>query len=437
MVEEPRGMSPIVPEGTAGGHRQGDARGGGDPMFVDTKLARGLTMAEARAILRAPPNPASAPMESDTHPVRTAFKPVGWRYRTGRLPDPEYLDAFRRNVDGIFERDPGTIARQPEPVPGGEPGRAFAVQYLSLVPESQGEACRDLIGSCTSLFADGRNASLCRVRVFEVSLHVIERFHQRTRGGLVRYAFRAFGAEALANIGMATMMMTLVGGRDGHVLAMPFADGLVLGEAVPRPAAVSARHIILQPLGLKSVVLSRKPVASVGDRSRAGPDSEGMVCRFRTFVGPDEMFDRQLRVRDALRAIARDHAEDLAGFGLQLTAPSLAHRQDKHFGRSSHRLLNSPMVPRIAELLRDPEVIRTLTRKPDVPRRIRVPKPAGWVAGMAWEATAPASTSGGPSTGEPPAAPRPPWTPEGAGSGVPVPYRRRGPRKAGSGGIGA
>ena len=289
---------------------------------VDPKLARGLTMAEVRPVLRAPAGSASGSLREAAHPARKAFKALAYRYQTSRAPDPGYVASMSRIVDALFAADPGTFARDCEDLPstGGHPW--FARSFLSMAPASQDPDCRSLVATATSFLVDDRQVSMSQARVMEVGLHVVERFHQRTRGGLLRDALATIGRAVLDDMAMVAMMLEADGHRLGATLAIPFADGLILGEAQVLPARACAPYAVVQYPGGRPVVMEDKAVITV-ERDVRGDwrGKPGLGFRAATFIGPGEMYPRQERLRDSLVGIGRRHGPIMRHLGEFITSP--------------------------------------------------------------------------------------------------------------------
>jgi len=329
-------------------------------MRVDPKLARGLTMAEARAILRHDHAAAPGSLRDEGHPVRRAAKPVLWRYRTGRPPDRTFVLRLAEAIDAAYADDPGTVSRAAREVPGYRPEEGapwFERRYLHLRPASSEEGCRALRASCTAVTVDDIHVSLNQVELFEVHLHVIDRFHERTRSGLVRDAMRTFGTELLARIGLFWGLTEASHADLDGAFAVPFADGLALAALVPRPFMEVEPFAFVQPIGREPLFYD-KAENRVAAR-KATPVSRG--ARIATFVGPCEMNERQRRYREAVEAIAARHAEHIAHVTDMMTATGrvLKRMMEPDFEAWSHR--NSLTFRRdMTRLLEDPEMVRAM-----------------------------------------------------------------------------
>ena len=289
---------------------------------VDPKLARGLTMAEVRPILRAPPGSATGSLRDASHPARKAFKAVAWRYQTTRLPDAAYVSGLARTVDDLFAQDPGTLARQAEDLPGKPALPWFSRTFLSLAPATAEPDAGSLVATAASFLVDTAQVSLCQARVMEITLHAVERFHQRTRGGMLRDALANIGREALANVGLIQMMLDVDGRRPGATLVLPFGDGLILGVPQTLPARLCAPFALVHYIGSEPETVQDKPLTPVlktGRRSETGVD--GLGFKAVTFIGPSEMHPRQFRLRDALVALRVEHASILRRMTDTLLSP--------------------------------------------------------------------------------------------------------------------
>ena len=163
------------------------------PIPVDEKLARGLTMAEVRAILRGGREAGASSVRDEAHPVRAAFKPVAFRYATGRRPDAGFVQRLVEKVDAFYGAAPATVFRQAETPPPTEGIPGHTRRYLMLVPTSSDERCRSLLASCVCFDIRRACVMLTQMPLCEIDLHAIERFHLRTRSGLVRDALASFG----------------------------------------------------------------------------------------------------------------------------------------------------------------------------------------------------------------------------------------------------
>ncbi len=317
---------------------------------VDEKLAFGLTMAEVRAILRTGPGPAPASVRDEANPVRAAFKPVQFRYATGRRPDPAYVERLVETVDGILGRAPGTASREAEDLPPDEGGRPrHTRRYLTLVPSTSDPGCRSLLASCLSLDVDAYALSLCQVPMFEVELHAVERFHLRTRSGLVRDALASFGAAALRDLALFQVMVEMADEQPNKAFAVPFSDGLVLGHACAHHASAVAPHATIQVFG-------RSPYRT--DEFLAGTDRS---CRVATFLGPLEMSPERERLRTGLLSIAEQSKDYLGQQADHITAPGRLMRgmdETTPFARLDRGKLD--ITRKVRALLAEPGIAQAL-----------------------------------------------------------------------------
>lgn len=317
---------------------------------VDEKLAYGLTMAEVRAILRTGQAPAAACVREEANPVRTAFKPVLFRFATGRRPDASYVERLVNTVDGILGQAPGTVYREAEDLSPDKGRPRHSRRYLTLTPSTSDPGCRSLLASCLSLDIDPAALSLCQVPMFEVELHAIERFHLRTRSGLVRDALASFGAGALRDIALFRVMVEVADEQPNKSFAVPFADGLVLGHAcAPHPAAVRP-HTTIQLFGDSTYK---------SDSFLAGTDGS---CRIATFLGPLEMSPERERLRTGLIAIAAESQDYLMQEAVLLTAPGRLMRETSAAGNPFARLERGKrdITRKVRALLAEPGIARAL-----------------------------------------------------------------------------
>jgi hypothetical protein len=329
-------------------------------MHVDPKLARGLTMAEARRILRSDPGSVPATLRDERHPVRQAAKAVLWRYRTGRRPDDRFVRGLADALDAIHAKDPRTVSREARDMPelGSAPGGPwFERRYVHLGPTDPGEGCRTLKASCTTAIVGEANATLNQVQLFEVHLHVIDRFHERTRSGLVRDAMRTFGTELMVGIGLIWAMMEMSSAVFDGSFAVPFADGLILAGMVERPFLDVEPYCLYQPLGRSPVVYEDRD-ARMASRSLK---VSSYAARLATFVGPAEMNPRQVRFRDAVLALAGTHAAHVAHVSDMMTATGRVIGDLAEPGAESAMERRSRAFERaVADLVADPEMARAM-----------------------------------------------------------------------------
>jgi len=283
----------------------------GTRLHVDEKLARGLTMAEVRAVLRAGRGAVSGSVKDPWHPVRVAFKPVAFRYETGRRPDARYVDELLDRFDAHYGSAAGTVHREVVEGEVQEGLRARGRRFLVMVPSTDDPYCRSLLVSCVSLDVRARCLTLIQVPLFEIEMHAVERFHLRTRGGLVREALGAFGGAILRDVGLYKAMAEFSDGLPNKAFAMPFADGLLMGHACPvHPAAM--------PPYLDTNFFDDRPRRL--DKLMLGGDES---CRVATFYGPLELDPGQRLLRDGLVEIAGRNAAYLRDHADGLTAPAL------------------------------------------------------------------------------------------------------------------
>ena len=274
------------------------------PIPVDEKLARGLTMAEVRAILRGGREAGASSVRDEAHPVRAAFKPVAFRYATGRRPDAGFVQRLVEKVDAFYGAAPATVFRQAETPPPTEGIPGHTRRYLMLVPTSSDERCRSLLASCVCFDIRRACVMLTQMPLCEIDLHAIERFHLRTRSGLVRDALASFGSALLRDIGLYRTMASYSEKTASKAFAMPFADGLLLGHACPPHPGAVPPHVTVNFFGDETIKFDKLPLE--GNES----------CRVATFIGPDQMRPGQRALRDGILDIAsrraghlRDHAE--------------------------------------------------------------------------------------------------------------------------------
>lgn len=65
-------------------------------LVVDEKLMKGLVMRDIRPLLR---RPRTSPISfaDPNHPIHKTLKPILWRAKSGRIPDPSFF-ADRKSV---------------------------------------------------------------------------------------------------------------------------------------------------------------------------------------------------------------------------------------------------------------------------------------------------------------------------------------------------
>lgn len=280
-------------------------------LTVDEKLARGLTMAEVRAVLKGDREAGIRSLRDETHPIRVAYKPVAFRYQTERRPDKAYVDQLFERFDNYYGAAPGTVHREAAaPVDRrGEVGQSR--RYVTLIPSTDDPGCRSLLATCTCLDVRMICASLVQSPLLEVELHAIERFHQRTRQGLVREALSSFASALLQNVGLYKTMAEFSIGLPTRSFAMPFADGLLMGHACdPHPVSVP-------PLSLMQF-FGDLPIRE--DGFLMGTTA---TCRVATFLGPREMTGAQHELRKGILAIAERRSEFLQDMANAITAAPL------------------------------------------------------------------------------------------------------------------
>lgn len=318
-------------------------------VHVDEKLARGLTMSEVRAVLKAGRRIGS--LGDETHPVRVAYKPVAFRYQTGRMPDQAFVDQLVERFDAFYGAAAGTVHRESDTPVDRRGGVGQTRRYVTLTPSTDDPGCRSLLVSCTCLDVRSICATIMQSPLLEVELHAIERFHQRTRQGLVREALATFASNLLKDVGLYKTMADFSIKLSTRGFAMPFADGLLMGHACePHPAAVPP-FVNLQFFAGHT---------SRYDRFLLGTDA---TCRVATFLGPNQMSDDQHELRRGILAIAERRSEYLRDLSNALTAAPLffdkiAKLKDRNMDRFDHEGMGLERDMR--ELLAKPGMTRAL-----------------------------------------------------------------------------
>lgn len=318
---------------------------------VDEKLARGLTMSEVRAVLKAGRETGTRSLRDESHPVRAAYKPVAFRYQTGRLPDQAFLDKLVGSFDAFYGDAPGTVYREADSPVDAQGAVGQTRRYITLAPSTDDPGCRSLLASCACLDVRQICATLIQNPLLEVEFHAIERFHQRTRQGLVREALAAFASALLKDVGLYKTMAEFSATLPTRGFAMPFADGLLMGHACdPHPDSVPP----FTNLQFLSGRTSRYDKFLIGTNA---------TCRVATFLGPREMSEAHHELRRGILAIAERRSEYLLDYANALTAAPLFF--DKLTKRDGGRLDRFDM-----ERMGFEREMRTLLAKPGMTKAL-------------------------------------------------------------------
>lgn len=342
-------------------------------MRIDTKLARGLALAEIRDIVKATQQVHVLPLRDPAHPIHKVMKPLLYRYATGRRPDKAFVDRVTRLVDDIYEGQAGTIySFKSDPEPDKLP--KFERTYIHLGATGPTTYPMIAIKSASVGMAKGY-IMISEMKIAEIGLHALERYHMRTRLDLDRSALRNFGNSMSKRMGLIEMISQHCEDLAGLRAPIPLADGLALGSFLPA-ARRDAFYIQAQPFEARIPNWLAQELAEDDEPDDRDDKLDEMMDTFRhtyriqTFIGPREMRPDQIALREALLDFERTHEKELAFRSLVLVAPFDAAEKmqaddTRGFGVISGRALEA--------LLTDPAHVRAMANVAPGDDPIRTP----------------------------------------------------------------
>lgn len=277
-------------------------------VIVDEKLMRGLVMRDIRPLLR---RPRTSPVSfaDPKHPIHKTLKPILWRAKSGRLPDPGFFAQFARDFDThvLGEGIPvetlgdGDLSRFPDHV--------FKTSfYFTLKPGHTGM----LKFRSSSYWAHKGLIGVQDTDICEIAVHALERFYQRTKLSVSENNANTLGREFVKRIGLFIMLMM----RELRAIksfGVPFADGLLLGQHTDEPTSNFTRSY-----------------CDGDDLSRMVLHSNALLLpRFMTFIGPDNLNNRQREFIEEVKRYEKRHQMPLKTFSMIHHAHSEFHRLEE------------------------------------------------------------------------------------------------------------
>lgn len=283
-------------------------------VIVDETLMRGLVMRDIRPLLR---NRRTSPISfSDLkHPIHRTLKPILWRAKSGRVPDLAFFNQFVRDFDKhvLAEALPvqtlgdGDLSRFPDHV--------FKTSfYFTLKPGYTGM----LKFRSSSYWVHNGLLGVQDTDIFEIAVHALERFYQRTKMSVAENNANTLGREFIQRLGLFIMLM-MPELQDIKSFGVPFADGLLLGEHSGEGTSNFTRSYC-DGIDLPFVV----------------PDYSRSLPRLMTFIGPNELSDHQRALIDKVRQYEKRHHQIMRTFSLAHHAQSELHRLTEVEGPTCH-----------------------------------------------------------------------------------------------------
>lgn len=274
-------------------------------IIVDEKLKKGLVMRDLRPLLR---RPRTSPINftDPKHPIHKTLKPILGRAKTGRLPDIAYFDQFVRDFEThvLGEALPvqtlgtGDLTRFPDHV-------FRSSFYFTLKP---GHA-RMLKLRSSSFWVHNGLIGAQDTDVFEMTVHALERFYERTRMSLLENNANSLGREFIQRLGIF-MMLKMPELLDIKSFGVPFADGLLISA-----------HTGERPSDFTRSYCNGDSLAGF-----IAPAAKMSLPRFMTFIGPDDLSERQKEFIEKVRQYEKQHHRALHAFSLIHHAQSEFHR---------------------------------------------------------------------------------------------------------------
>lgn len=277
-------------------------------VIVDETLKRGLVMRDIRPLLR---RPRTSPISFNDpkHPIHKTLKPILWRAASGRIPDAPFFAQFVRDFDThvLGEALPvetlgtGDLSRFPDHV--------FKTSfYFTLKPGHTGM----LKFRSSSFWAHNGLIGVQDTDIFEIAVHVLERFYERTKMSIIENNANSLGREFTQRLGILMMLM-MPEVREINSFGVPFADGLLIGQYTDEVTSNFTRSYC------DGDDLSRIIV----------PKSNLRLPRMMTFIGPDELSDRQREFIQKVKRYEKAHEVPLRIFSLMHHAQSEHHRLEE------------------------------------------------------------------------------------------------------------
>jgi hypothetical protein len=311
-------------------------------MQVDEKIARGLTNAETRMVVKAASVERLPPLRDPSHPLRAILKPLQWRYTTRREPDPAHMAKAMAEVSALFPDSPSNLRLVREV--GRRYDRAsYKFQRVWLEPVSEGAGGDAYLLQAKSLTVDvDRGLVICNENgLFHMTAHAVERVHLRTMLPLDRRALKSFGGDVVDRIGMVTHMLPVASISSHRRMAWPFADGLVLGLCERVAKERSSLQILRTGYGEPTEFRDEPVLGNYGN------DGMSLAFRIATFVGPRQMSDRQKNLRDRMEGLFASERRMFRHMETVMTCPR--DMADEEFPENGYKR----MAVKIAMLLAD------------------------------------------------------------------------------------
>lgn len=274
-------------------------------VIVDEKLMRGLVMRDIRPLLcRSRTTPIS--FSDSKHPIHKTLKPILGRAKSGRLPDVTYLEQFARDFDThvlgealhVQTLGTGDLTRFPDHV-------FRASFYFTLKPG----LARTLVLRSSSFWIHNGLIGVQDTDIFEITVHVFERFYERTKMSVLENNANSLGREFIQRLGIF-MMLKMPELLDIKSFGVPFADGLLIGA-----------HTGEHPSDFTRSYLDGESLSGF-----LAPAAKMSLPRFATFIGPDELSDRQKGLIEKVGRYEKRHHRTLHAFSLVHHAQSEFHR---------------------------------------------------------------------------------------------------------------
>lgn len=277
-------------------------------VIIDKTLLRGLMMRDIRPLLR---RPRTSPVSftDPKHPIHKALKPILWRAKSGRVPDAKFFAQFVRDFEThvlgqglpIEALGTGDLTRFPDHV--------FKTSfYFTLKPANN----KMLKVRSSSFWVHNARLGVQDTDVFEIAVHALERFYQRTKMSVSENSANTLGREFIRRLGIFIMLM-MPELRDIKSFGVPFADGLLLGEHTDEVTSNFTRSYH-NGADLSSFLV---------------PHNTLSLPRFMTFIGPDELSDRQKEFIEKIKRYEKRHQITLHMFSMAHHAQSEFHRLEQ------------------------------------------------------------------------------------------------------------
>ena len=243
-------------------------------VFVDQTLLRALINRDVRPLFRMDRTiPVS--FTDPLHPIHKTLKPVLGRFATGRLPDLSFFQNFALDFDRYVTGESvvfDVVGSSDLTTYPNETPRRYA--YLVRVPGQH-----ILTGRCSSYWTIEGFSGVQDTNLFEITVHTLERFYQRTSLPVSDFSASVISRNILSRYGFLLFFV-----KDGlffEKFALPYADGLLLGVRSDTPIANYCR------------VHQSRTGRKFGGYSGFGTDEFTALPRIMTFVGPNELSLRQ------------------------------------------------------------------------------------------------------------------------------------------------